>query len=127
MAFIIKRGATRPTYVAQLLQNIGAPTTPNGIPVPNLDTALRILLAYRVEGVADPAAPADMTGTMQLIDPIQAIVEYVWSNAGVRTDTVRNAGDYQAEIWIEWAANAIEVIPNDSFKVITLKPSLNAM
>lgn len=130
MAFTIKRGATRPTYVAQLLQNIGAPGLPNGEPVPDLDTATEIRFAMRYTQLAPEVAQVpDINDIMQVIDVEQAIVEYTWNNVDPEggNGTINTEGDYDVEIWIVWALGVVEILPNDSFKVVTLKPSLNAL
>lgn len=119
MAFTIKRRATRPTYVAQLLQNVG---TPQEGPVPDLDTAESIMFVARLEGAAE-GDPADITEAMDLLDVEQAIVEYSF----VTADTDRNPDDFQIEVWIVWAPGVIEILPNDNYKVLTIKPSLNAV
>lgn len=118
MAFTIKRGATRPTYVAQLLQNVD---TPQEGPVPDLDTASDIVFVMRQEGAAEDAPP-DVTGSMDVIDPVEAIVEYVFVVADTTLPPVDNN---QVEVWIIWAPGVIEILPNDNYKVLTLKPSLN--
>lgn len=121
MAFILKRKATRPTYVCQLLQNVGATATPNGEPVPNLDTASAIWFVARLQ-TAGEADPPDIEGQMDVLDPAEAILEYVW----VMTDTDKTPDDFNIEVWIVWAPGIIEILPNDNFKVLTIKPSLNA-
>ena len=118
MAFTIKRSATRPTYVAQLIQNVG---TPQEGPIPDLDTADDIVFVMRAEGALDDALP-DVAGSMTLLDPVEAIVEYPW----VISDTRDTPSDNnQVEVWIIWAPGMIEILPNDNYKVVTLKPSLN--
>jgi len=130
MAFTIKRGATRPTYVAQLLQNVGAPSTPNGEPIPDLDTAQEIRFAMRMNPLPDPESLLpDINDVMEVIDVDLAIVEYTWNNIDPQggSGTANSEGNYDVEVWIVWAPGVIEVLPNDGYKVVTLKPSLGAV
>ena len=125
MAFTIKRGATRPTYVCQLLQNVG---TPDEGPIPNLDTADSIIFAARESPIPEDVLPFEgptFTGEMAVLDPAEAILEYAWNFAA--GDTANNQGNYDVEIWIVWSPGVIEVVPNTNYKVLTLAPSLNAV
>lgn len=117
MAFTIKQGNTRPTYVVNLLEKIG---TPDEGPIPDLGAANSITFLMRKES-AEPTEEPIASGVASLLDEPTAEVEYVWQAGD--TDI---ADTYRVEFEIEWLPGAVETVPNDGYFSVVIKDNLRA-
>lgn len=116
MAFTIKRGDTRPSFVVQLRENYG---TSSERPIDLRDAESVSLVIKR----GNLVFKRPMTVLYPLADPTDlsqaGYVQFDW----VDTDT-QQSGTYQAEAEITWAPGAIETVPNDTYWTITVVDDL---
>lgn len=115
MAFVIKQGDTRPTYVVQLRENIGQ-TDERPIDLTNAQSVSFIMKKQN----ASPTAGFDVKGTCSFLGArTSGTVEYIWG----ATDTAVIA-DYDVEFEITWAPGAIETVPNKGYFAISVVADL---
>ncbi len=103
MAFKIKQGDRRPSFVVALLDNYGEPTEA----AVNLTTAGTAYFNMRL-GVG--GAIKINRGVATITTPATGVVTYAWGASD--TDT---AGTFQAEIEVLWADGKAETFPNDGY------------
>lgn len=117
MSFTIKKGSTRPAYVANLLDNFGLS---NQGPL-DLTTATSVTFAMRLQNTT--GAPSLESG-MTIVNAAQGQVQYTWIAGDTGT-----LGTYDVEFKIVWNDGGIEYVPNGAvspqFGTITIVSNLN--
>lgn len=100
MAFKIKRGDTRPVYVANLkddyLETTEAP----------LDLTNATTITFKMRAAATITAPK-VNAAAAIIDAAGGVVQYTWAATDLDTP-----GTYDAEFEIAWGDGGIETVPN---------------
>lgn len=114
MAFSIKQGDTRPTYVVQLKENMGQA---DERPI-DLTGATQVNFIMKKQN-SSPTANFDTKGAMVILQATSGIVEYQWQAADTAT-----IADYDVEFEITWAPGAIETVPNVGYLSVSVKADL---
>lgn len=104
MAFTIKQGDTRPLFVVVLKDDFGQP---GEAPV-NLTTAGGT--AFFNMRSAGAGATKISRGTALVTNAAAGEVTYSWTAADTNT-----AGDYEAELEVQWTGGKVETFPNDGY------------
>jgi hypothetical protein len=103
MAFILKQGDRRPSFVVALKDDFGEETEA----AVDLTTAGT---AYFNMRAANGGAVKISRGTATITSAATGVVTYAWG--ATDTDT---AGDYEAELEILWNDGKAETFPNDTY------------
>jgi len=114
VAFVIKQGDTRPTYVAQLKENVGQ-TDERPIDLTGAQSVNFIMKKTN----ASATAPFDVKGVMTIENATAGIVEYTWGAADTAT-----IADYDVEFEITWAPGAVETVPNKGYLSVSVVADL---
>ena len=111
MTFPIKRGDTRPEYVATLSEVIsGTPT------LVDLTTATSVRLLLRARTGAAPIVAAAASVTTAL----SGLVTYTWAPG----DTDHEPGLYLAEWEVTWGDGGIQTFPSEGHLLVKITESL---
>lgn len=108
MAFSIKQGDTRPTYIAALKTNFGAP---GEAPIDLSLSGTTVKFLMGAGGSSEPIVSEPAT----IEDAENGIVSYEWQ-AG---DTAA-VGTHRVEFEITWPDGGVETVPNVGYLEVTI-------
>lgn len=115
MAFRIKQGNTRPSYIVALKDNVGEETEA----ALDLTTVDKVTFLMRASGEAGAAV---VEGEAQVVgNPKDGVVGYEWKAGDLDVD----AGKYDAEFLLEYEGGGLETVPNEGYFEIVVNDDLD--
>ena len=108
--FKLKQNDTRPTYIVQLMENVGLP----GEGPVNLTSASSVQFIMRLKSDSEDDPPQINEGAV-IEDAATGVVSYEWQPA----DTAA-VGEYNVEFEVTWSDGGVETIPNEGFNEISI-------
>jgi hypothetical protein len=114
--FEIKRGDTRPIYIAQLKEKVGTP-----------QEKVIDLEAEEVESVRfimrkkDASGAPDVDGIADIDDAKEGLVSYTWEVG----DTDRESGEYDVEFELKFKDGGTETVPDKLYFACKINPDLD--